>query len=240
MMQSPEETHLVYLLTRKSDSQQYVGITIKRRLKQRLGDHKRSNRFKNDDFDFKVLEESQDRQYIEDREEYYINEYDTFNSGLNDTSSGKGYGHNSKNFTTLGYIFTEEQRENMSIAAKNRAKNEPSGLRAEKSKKLWEDPEYRKKQEGKRKGKRLRPPKISDEEVAVIRNHFESVKNDYIAKAEAINLERHKRNPSWKKTTPERAFAKDFHEHYNLSDKGLYGIVAYKTRTEVLPDLWKS
>ena len=83
-----------------------------------MGDHKRSNRFKNDEFDVTVLEESVDRNYIEQREEYWIEKLDTWKNGLNESSSGKGYGHNSPNFTTLGYKFTDVQREKMSKSAK--------------------------------------------------------------------------------------------------------------------------
>ena len=67
-----EDQHLVYLLTRKSDSQQYVGITIERRMKQRIGDHKRSKRFRNDEFTIEILEKSLDRSYIEQRESELI------------------------------------------------------------------------------------------------------------------------------------------------------------------------
>ena len=166
-------------------------------MKQRMGDHKRSIRFKDDDFTIEILETSYDRSFIEKRESEIIKELDTFNNGLNESESGKGYGHNSNNFTTLGYIYTEEQRKNMSIAAKKR------GGGPEQMRKLsfdqWAKPGMREKHSKIRKGKRLSPPKITDEEVIEIRKLYESVKEELEKECEELNKNRNDKNPFLKK-----------------------------------------
>lgn len=201
--------------------------------------HRISERFKDDDFDIKILAESTVRSKIEELEEYYIKYYDTYNNGLNNSESGKGYGHNDPKFTTLGFKFTDEQRKKMSEAGKKRALREGFETRSRRSKDAWKNEEFRKKQIEIRKNKRLRPPKISDECVVKIRERFHSME-DYLEKeTNKINEERHSKNPSWKKTNKERVFANVFHKEYNVSVPTLYGIVSYQTRTKVLPSLCK-
>jgi hypothetical protein len=238
MTASEEDQHLVYLLTRKSDSQQYIGITIERRMKQRMGVHKRSKRFRDDDFTVKILEKNEDRQYINDREEYWIRKLDTFNNGLNESWSGKGYGHNSPNFTTTGYLFSEESREKIRQSAKKR------GLDSEYMRQMsinqWKNPEMRKHHSEIRKGKRLSKPKLSDERVAEIRSFYESIKDQLEKECEIINKKRHEKNSSWKKTNAAQLFAKKYSEKYSVSDTLLRGIVLWKTRTKILPSMCKS
>ena len=240
MTVSEQEKHLVYLLKRKSDSKQYVGITIQRRFKIRMGDHKRSNRFKGDDFDVQILEESNDRNYIEGREEYWINSLDTFNNGLNESPSGKGCGHNSPNFTTLGYKFSDEQRKKMSESAKKRAKREGFHIRSKRSKENCKNPEYIRKQKESKSGKRLRPPKLTDNQVDEIRDTFakelDKIKEELIP----INEERRKKNSGWKPITPYSTFARKYCEYYNVTAKCIADIVSGKTRTERLPSIYKS
>lgn len=119
-----------------------------------MAGHRRSSRFQNDTFDVKIIFTSDDREEIESKETEHIILYDTFNSGLNLTPSGAGHGHNHRKFTTTGFVFSEESRAKMSKAAKERGDRERgTGIRAERSKAKWLDPEYRKNQEGKRKGK---------------------------------------------------------------------------------------
>lgn len=233
-----EDQHLVYLLTRKSDSQQYVGITIERRMKQRMGDHKRSKRFRNDEFTIEILEKSLDRSYIEQRESELIEELDTYNNGLNESPSGKGYGHNSKNFTTLGYIFSEESRKKMSESAKKRGGG-PEQMR-EISLNQWSDPKIRKHHSEIRKGKRLRKPKLSDEIVVEIRLFYESIKDQLEKECRDINEERNKKNSSWKKTNTAQLFGNKYSEKYSVSNTLLRDIVLWKTRTKVLPSICKS
>lgn len=202
-----------------------------------MGDHKRSKRFRNDEFTIEILEKSNDRQYINEREEYWIQKLDSFNNGLNESWSGKGYGHNSSNFTTEGYIYSEKSRKRMSESAKKRC--DPEKMR-EISKKQWNDPKIRKHHSEIRKGKRLRKPKLSDEKVAEIRLFYESIKNQLEKECKVINEERHKKNSSWKKTNTAQLFGNKYSEKYSVSNTLLRDIVLWKTRTQVLPSICKS
>jgi len=236
MPQSTPEESVVYLLKRKSDSEPYVGITLKRRLKQRMGDHKRSKRFKGIGFDCEILEESIDRSYIEKQEEYWIRKLDTYNKGLNESPSGKGWGHNSPNFTTLGFTFSDTSRKKMSESAKKRAVEEGSEVRSQRSKDNWNHPEYRAKQTQIRKGKRLRPPKISDEQVIQMRAHYEKEKKECIREIQEYNDTAKKRG--WSLKTSSSHFARKYSDFYNCSNVAIKGIIEWKTRTKILPPLY--
>ena len=238
MTQSVQGESVVYLLKRKSDSEQYVGITLKRRLKQRMGYHKRSLRFRDSGFDIEILEESADRSYIEAQEEYWIEKLDTYNNGLNESPSGKGCGHNSPNFTTLGYVYSDESRELMSLAAKKRAAKEGYEVRSERSKANWKDPQYRQRQIDVRKGKRLRPLTLSDETVVEMRAHFESEREQCVQEIQEYNDKAKTRG--WNQKTPSSHFAKKHTELYGCSNTTIKGIVEWKTRTKSLPKLGKT
>lgn len=201
-------------------------------MKQRMGDHKRSKRFRDDEFTIEILEKSTDREYINEREEYWIQKLDTYKNGLNESWSGKGYGHNSSNFTTQGYIFSEESRKKMSESAKKRC---DSNKMREISKSQWDDPEIRKHHSEIRKGKRLRKPKISDEVVAEIRNHYENEKIKCEKEIKEYNETAKKKG--WPQKTPSSHFARKYAEHYKCSNVTLKGIIEWKIRTKVLPSI---
>lgn len=202
-----------------------------------MGDHKRSARFKDDSFNIELLEESSDRNYICEKEEYYIKLYDTFNNGLNDTISGKGYGHSSKKFTTFGYIFSEESRVKMSTSAKDRCVRDKD-LMSTRSKKLWLDKEYLEKQSGKRQGKRLRPPKLSDEQVVLIRQMYEKEKEYCILEIKAYNIRAEKLGLF--KKTPAGFFANKYKDEFNVTNVTIRNIVEMKCRVKILPSIYKS
>lgn len=203
-------------------------------MKQRMGDHKRSKRFRNDEFEISILEKSSNREYINEREAHWIKKLDTFNKGLNESWTGKGSGHNSPNFTTLGYIFSDESRKKMSESAKKRA--DPEKLR-QISINQWKDPKLRKHHSEIRKGKRLRKPKLSDETVIEIRSFYESIKDQLEKECDVINEERHKKNSSWKKTNPAQLFGNKYSEKYSVSNTLLKDIVLWKTRTQIFPQI---
>ena len=89
---------------------------------------------------YKYLKNLTTETILKEREEYWINSLDTFNNGLNESPSGKGCGHNSPNFTTLGYKFSDEQRKKMSESAKKRAKREGFDIRSKRSKENCKKP----------------------------------------------------------------------------------------------------
>lgn len=200
--------------------------------------HRISERFYDDDFNIKILAESPDRSEIEDLEEYYIKYYDTYNNGLNNSEGGKGYGHNDPKFTTLGYKFTDEQRRKMSEAGKKRALREGFDIRSKRSKTAWQNEEYRKRQSEIRKNKRLRPPKLTDDQVAEIRKRWDEEKADIISKVNSINES--KINSSHYEITPHGYFAKQYSDYYNVTTTTIKNVILWKTRTRVLPSVCKS
>lgn len=111
----------IYKITRK-DGLEYIGIT--KNLKKRLNEHKRSERFKIGITNVEILFEGE-KNDCEFFEGHYIQKYDTFIHGLNNTKTGKG-----QNFflTTLGYKFSEESRKKMSESAKGKHSGEKNGM----------------------------------------------------------------------------------------------------------------
>lgn len=118
-MNSCDDIHVVYLI--EDQGNPYIGITIARRFDDRKASHLHSGRFSKS-FTMTQIYSSRDRSHIEDMEEEFIKIYDSFREGLNLTESGKGWGHNSRNFTTLGFSFSEESRAKMSKSRKKAIK----------------------------------------------------------------------------------------------------------------------
>lgn len=101
----------VYKITR-NDGLEYVGITVDPN--KRFYNHKRSERFSEGIKGIQILKECDGYDEAQKFEEQFINQFDTYNNGLNKTKSGKGCGHNSPKFTTLGYKFSEGSKRKMS------------------------------------------------------------------------------------------------------------------------------
>tara|TARA_R110000782_G_scaffold33221_10_gene80389 strand:- start:743 stop:1360 length:618 start_codon:yes stop_codon:yes gene_type:complete len=202
-----------------------------------MAGHKRSDIFKDDAFVMTILFESSDRSAVELMEEKYIEEYDTFNSGLNETKSGKGFGHNSPKFTTLGFEYSDESKSRMSSSAKERAIREGSEIRSEISRKGWENggEAYRKHQSDIRKGKRLCPVKLSDDSVDIIRERFSLEVQEFRDEALLINKERTIKNAGWCHTNEFVLFAKKYADEFGVSEALIKNIVKGKMRTKRLP-----
>lgn len=139
-----------------------------------MSQHKSHKRFEGDSFSFEILHVSESREEVEDLEEHYIERYDSYQNGLNETCHGKGHS-NTRKFTTLGYAFSQDSRERMSAAAKRNCDVNPERIEKLKAgaEKMWADPEMRKHHSDIRKGKRLRDPVISDVDVEAIRHDWE-------------------------------------------------------------------
>lgn len=101
--------NVVYLITR-NDGMRYVGITCE--FNRRIAAHRKSERFALGIQSIEILYESDSYEEIEELESFYIEKYDTYHNGLNESIDGKG-NHLSTNFSTRGYKFTKEQKENM-------------------------------------------------------------------------------------------------------------------------------
>lgn len=104
--------YMVYKITR-DDGKIYIGTTYEKGYKSRMWQHKNSNRFKEHTFQVEILEQNTSYRYIEEREEFYVKLYDSYNNGLNKSIDGKG-NHMSTKFTTKGYKFSNESRRKMS------------------------------------------------------------------------------------------------------------------------------
>jgi N-glycosylase/DNA lyase len=99
------------------DNLSYIGITTNP--DKRFKDHEKSIRFEAGIKDIKILEICDTYELAEEREEYYITFYNTFNNGLNITEDGKGYNKNCK-FNTVGHKHSDKSKKKMSISAKKR------------------------------------------------------------------------------------------------------------------------
>ena len=111
------------MLTRE-DGLQYIGITTD--IDKRIYQHKKSIRFSEHALkSYEILFEGSYSD-CEDKESLFIEQYDTFNNGLNETSDGKGKSKTTK-FNTLGKKYSEESKRKMS--ENNWLKNTPPELR---------------------------------------------------------------------------------------------------------------
>lgn len=155
-------TTYVYKITR-NDGKVYIGITVD--LKKRLKAHENSIRFSMGIKEFEVLNECTSYEEAEDLEEFYIDEFDTFENGLNLSKNGKG-NHNSKNFTTRNYKYSQESRLKMSESAKKRV------IRIGPPNAKPMSKEVRKKLSNIRKGICWGPKKISDSDCESIVNAY--------------------------------------------------------------------
>lgn len=151
----------VYLITRK-DGEQYIGITYN--VNKRVSAHKKTKRFEIGIENVEILKECEKYEDAEMIEHHYIEEYDTFYNGLNNSIDGKG-NHLSENFTTKGYKFSKETREKM---RKNHwsktGKYKPTGKKhTEETKKTLSEI---------RKGKSWGPRKIDRDDALMILENF--------------------------------------------------------------------
>ena len=166
----------VYKITR-TDGKEYIGITPY--LSKRMRVHEKSKRFEMGIFYIEILNvcDSYDEAGI--LEEKYIQEYDTFYNGLNNSINGKG-NHLSKNFTTFGYKYSEKSKQKM----KNKHWTKKGFVSGMLGKKHSED--TKKKWSAKRKNKCWGVRKITLKESKKILKSFENNEitftNDYYAK----------------------------------------------------------
>ncbi len=204
----------IYLITR-DDGQLYVGTTNSKNIKSRMYGHKRSDKFIDHEFSYKILVESEDDK-IHDLEEFYIKKYNSFYDGLNESIDGKG-NHLASNFTTKGYKFSDASRKKMSETRKRLIKEGKVKLPIF----IWTK-KRRKEISQKRKGK-INHIKFSDSLLRDIRKL-------YLSKP---NLKYNFICGNGKLLTYERAFAKKYSEKFNMTSNFLYKFLIKKTRTNV-------
>ncbi len=199
--------HLVYKLKRHSDGKEYIGITIDYRFHNRMSQHRNSDRFKNDSFDVEILFEDIDRNIVEEKENEFIDMFDTFENGLNLTKGGKGYSHDSSKFTTFNFKFSKKSRNKMSISAKRRGVPK-STIKALHSK------DSREKRRKTITGK-ICFSKLTDDDINNIRNNFETWTNELIG-TKARN---------GKLLTKERLFSRFIHKDYGVTEAAIYKVL---------------
>lgn len=155
---------VVYKLTRE-DGLEYIGVTTN--LRSRLSSHKSSLRFSKLGIrEYSILYENDDYNECLKKETYYINVFDTYNSGLNVTKDGKGLNGEVCKFNTLGYVFSDSSRNKMSISRKKFFAN---------TTRRWRRTYTTKERElmsANAKGKITGPVKLSKEDTIILKERY--------------------------------------------------------------------
>ena len=203
--------YFIYKITR-SDGKQYIGTTDSKCIKNRMCRHKSSTRFANFDFTYEIIEQSADINILQ-KEQYYIQQYNTLvPNGLNISIDGKG-NHLSPNFTTRGFKFSEESKIKMSISSKKRQRS-TGWVHSQETKAHWSKT---------RTGKCWKKPALNKDqwdELNMIWNEKPSCSLT---------------NSIGKRISYERAFAKQYAERFGLSVNGLYNIITNKLKVFKFP-----
>lgn len=121
------------------NNKSYIGQTknIKKRLKEHIWEAKNKNynwkfhnalRHFNFKFKLNILQKCDNRDDANEREIYWINEYDTFKNGYNSDIGGKGH---------AGYIPTKERRKQLSLLLLNKKHPIHSEKSKKKAKESW-------------------------------------------------------------------------------------------------------
>jgi len=153
----------IYKVTNKTTNKIYIGWTSRDlflRQKEHIREsfnkncpsyktkfHKAINKYGVDDFEWSLLYQSKDKEHSHDMEKYFINFHNSNhrNIGYNITSGGEGF---------CG-TRSEENKKKCSDSAKKRppVTEETKKKLSEINKTRWKNPEYKKKQSDKKKGK---------------------------------------------------------------------------------------
>lgn len=220
---------VVYKMTRK-DNLEYIGITID--LNKRMSAHSKHKRFLMGIKKVEILKTCDTYKEAEMLEEYYIQKFDTYNNGLNESIDGKG-NHLSKNFTTYKFKFSEESRKKMSESAKKRVERDGPTI-------PQFSEETKKKMSKNRKGICWGEKKISDKDSIMI---YESYFNDSltfddefikskIKKSQKHNYETLKfeelKTPGGQSLTKRSLYSSYYSEIFNVHKKTIDNIIKNK------------
>lgn len=164
-----EDTH-VYKLTR-SDGFEYIGIT--KNFNKRVKQHSKSSRFKQGIVNKEILYTCISRDHAEYMERYYIEVYDTFYNGLNNTVDG-GYSRKGSNVSTNGYVYSETSRKRMVENHWSKTgKYYPKGIKhSEETKKLFS---------------KIRKGKVHSSKYKFTKEFIEKLINEYNSKSRNID-----------------------------------------------------
>lgn len=196
---------VVYKITR-SDGLEYIGKTSYSRLHKRMYDHSRSKRFKNYNFNYDILFECESHDIVLEKEKIFIEKYNTFYGGLNNSIDGSG-NHLSSSFTTLGLKFSEE--------TKNKIRKKAMGNK--RSKGFRHSNETKQKLSELRKGK-VWSRKFKEHEIRALMIEF---------KETPIKEERISKNG--RRLSHLQIFCNENSEKYNMSSANMKKILSGKT-----------
>lgn len=161
----------IYSITNLKNGKMYIGMSSQLRKRKythfwslREGHHCNAhlqnsyNKHGEHNFIFNIIEECQE-EILSTREVYYIEKYNSVESGYNLTYGGEG---------TIGYKFTDEQKEKISNSKLGIKKTKEQLKRHSKAmKKLWECPEYRVKMSKRNIGNAWNKDRIHTEETRI-------------------------------------------------------------------------
>jgi group I intron endonuclease len=149
---------IIYKITNTINNKSYIGFTVKsaeHRLKIHIRSaqsgwnsilHKAIRKYGKENFIVEVLEESDDEKFLlNEREQYYIEKYDTFNNGYNMTLGGEG---------SSGFKHKSETKKLISDQYKERWKN-PDFLEKQKNNPRMKDKKHSEETKKKMKNKRF-------------------------------------------------------------------------------------
>jgi hypothetical protein len=140
MLLNTSVEYLIYKLLR-DDGLAYIGTTNTHRFKNRMSQHRSTERFRNHTFTCEILARSADATILHEEAQYIVLHNTLSPHGLNKSWSGKGSGHDSPKFTTRGYRFSDESRKKMSEAAKRRCQRHvrTGWTHSEETRRRWAD-----------------------------------------------------------------------------------------------------
>lgn len=115
LIEFPNGKHYVgcttyYLLKRIAE---HLNVAKSNRIDSKL--YRAFRKYAGEKIKIKLLEKSETKEEMFEKEKYYIKLYDSKVNGYNSTDGGEG---------AVGIVLTEEQRKNISVRQKNRFKNE--------------------------------------------------------------------------------------------------------------------
>lgn len=214
-----EKKYFIVYLIHREDNQKYIGSSNTARIDKRMYDHKRTPRFQNFSFTYEILYMTDNYDHCLDVEEILIAEYDTYHNGLNDTPNGRG-NHRSKNFTTLGYVFSESSRKKMSESAKKRPRK-----RGYKMTPCSE--ELKRKRSENSKGENSSTAKLTEKDVIEILRLYQS-RPDLSDKYPIGKIMRNGRSYTY-----EHAFSNEYADRYGICNNNVRNIITRKNWAHV-------
>ena len=221
--------NVVYLITR-TDGQKYVGITCE--FKKRMSVHKKTKRFEQGIESIDILAECETYEEAEKLEPMYIKEYNTYYNGLNESINGKG-NHLAPDFTTKGYKFTEEQKQNMKDNHwSKRMQNTwtKTGIHSEEQRQQWSEKRKGKSWGGRKipRDKALELIKLYEEDLITYPKDFikQFVKVKDKERVETVAIEELKA-PNGKYLNKLKLFSEYFANDYSVTPTAIKNIIMF-------------